>query len=242
QAAASRRPPVPVHVEPHPGRVRAGHRRCRVRGAAAAQGHAPLCRFHQALRDGGLAARRRPAAGGRQRPVLRPAAQSRQPLAPDLGQLPGLRGEAVTSGVGKGGRFPQVALFDLDGTLLDSAPDMVATANRMLAARGLGQVDADALRKHVSKGARAMVSFVFAEAEGEAHAALVAEFLEVYQQELGRHSRLFDGIAAMLEALEAAGSRWGIITNKAEYLARDVVAGLGWQERCAVLVGGDTYA
>lgn len=148
----------------------------------------------------------------------------------------------MTSGLGKGGRFPQVALFDLDGTLLDSAPDMVATANRMLAARGLGQVDADALRKHVSKGARAMVSFVFAEAEGEAHAALLAEFLEVYQQELGRHSRLFDGIAAMLEALEAAGSRWGIITNKAEYLARDVVAGLGWQERCAVLVGGDTYA
>ena len=52
---------------------------------------------------------------------------------------------------------------------------------------------------------------------------------------------LFDGVAAMLQALEDDGARWGIITNKAEYLARDVVAGLEWESRCAVLVGGDTY-
>ncbi|RRN80353.1 MULTISPECIES: phosphoglycolate phosphatase [Pseudoxanthomonas] len=148
----------------------------------------------------------------------------------------------MTAAVGQGGGFPPVALFDLDGTLLDSAPDMVATANRMLVARGQGPVDAEMLRKHVSKGARAMVSVLFPDAEGEARDALVAEFLAVYREELGRHSRLFDGIEQMLAALEAAGSRWGIVTNKAEYLARDVVAGLGWQERCAVLVGGDTYA
>jgi phosphoglycolate phosphatase len=139
-------------------------------------------------------------------------------------------------------RFPRVALFDLDGTLLDSAPDMVATANRMLAARGLPPVDAAMLRQHVSRGARAMVAAVFPALDEAGRDALVPEFLQVYREELGRHSALFDGIAAMLDALEGDGARWGIITNKAEYLARDVVAGLDWQQRCAVLVGGDTYA
>ena len=139
-------------------------------------------------------------------------------------------------------RFPRVALFDLDGTLQDSAPDMVATANRMLAARGRGPVDAAMLRQHVSKGARAMVAATFPELDEAGRDALVPEFLEVYRQELGRHATLFDGIARMLQALEADGVRWGIVTNKAEYLARDVVAGLDWRQRCAVLVGGDTCA
>lgn len=143
---------------------------------------------------------------------------------------------------GAGARFPPVALFDLDGTLLDSAPDMVATADRMLAARGLPPVDAAMLRQHVSKGARAMVAATFPGLDAAGHDALVPEFLRVYREELGRHSVLFDGIAAMLQALEDDGARWGIITNKAEYLAREVVAGLGWQQRCAVLVGGDTCA
>jgi phosphoglycolate phosphatase len=139
-------------------------------------------------------------------------------------------------------RFPRVALFDLDGTLLDSAPDMAATADRMLAARGRPPVDAAMLRQHVSRGARAMVAAVFPELDGAGRDALVPEFLRVYRQEIGRHSALFEGIDAMLRALEADGARWGIVTNKAEYLARDVVAGLGWQSRCAVLVGGDTFA
>ena len=139
-------------------------------------------------------------------------------------------------------RFPRVALFDLDGTLLDSAPDMVATADRMLAARGLAPVDPLLLRQHVSRGARAMVAAAFPGLDEAGRDALVPEFLQVYREELGRHSVLFDGIAALLAALEADGVRWGIVTNKAEYLARDVVAGLDWRQRCAVLVGGDTYA
>jgi len=139
-------------------------------------------------------------------------------------------------------RFPRVALFDLDGTLLDSAPDMAATADRMLAARGRPPVDPAMLRQHVSRGARAMVAAVFPELDEAGRDALVPEFLQVYRQELGRHSMLFDGVDTVLRALEADGARWGIVTNKAEYLARDVVAGLGWQSRCAVLVGGDTFA
>lgn len=139
-------------------------------------------------------------------------------------------------------RFPDVALFDLDGTLLDSAPDMLATANRLCAAHGRAPVGLAMLRQHVSKGARAMVAATFPDLDDAGRDALVPEFLETYRQELGRHSLLFDGIAEMLAALEAQGTRWGIVTNKAEYLARDVVAGLGWGQRCAVLVGGDTFS
>lgn len=137
-------------------------------------------------------------------------------------------------------RCPPLVLFDLDGTLLDSAPDMLATVNRMRAARGQGPMALDALRPQVSKGSRAMSAAAFPEMGGEVPAELIREFLDVYEQELGRHARLFDGVPELLEAIEAAGSRWGIVTNKPEYLARQVVHGLGWAERSAILIGGDS--
>ena len=136
--------------------------------------------------------------------------------------------------------FPRAALFDLDGTLLDSAPDMLATANRMRASRGVGPMTLDALRPHVSKGARAMLAAAFPDMEQGPREALVPEFLTIYQEELGRHSVLFDGVAEMLDALEAAGSTWGIVTNKPEYLAKQVMPQLGWDSRSAILIGGDS--
>ena len=87
-----------------------------------------------------------------------------------------------------------------------------------------------------------MSSVAFPHLSAEEIAALVPEFLDIYRQELGRHSRPFDGVEEMLAALEQAGTVWGIVTNKPEYLAREVVPQLGWQSRCAVLVGGDTLA
>lgn len=139
-------------------------------------------------------------------------------------------------------RFPRAALFDLDGTLLDSAPDMLATANRMRQVRDMGPMTLADIRPHVSKGARAMLAAAFPGMEVTAREALVPEFLSVYQQELGRHSVLFDGVDTLLSALEAAGTVWGIVTNKPEYLARDILPQLGWETRCAVLIGGDTLA
>lgn len=138
--------------------------------------------------------------------------------------------------------FPRAALFDLDGTLLDSAPDMLATANRMRAARGIGPMTIEDLRPHVSKGSRAMLAAAFRDMEQGLREALVPEFLAIYQEELGHHSVLFPGVAEMLAALEAAGSVWGIVTNKPEYLARDILPQLEWSDRCAVLIGGDTLA
>jgi len=138
------------------------------------------------------------------------------------------------------GRFPELALFDLDGTLLDSAPDMLATVNRMRAARGRSAMTLPELRPHVSRGSRAMSAVAFPELGGEVPEALIREFLGTYEQELGRHGVPFNGVEALLEAIEASGSRWGIVTNKPEYLARQVLDALGWSGRCAILIGGDS--
>jgi len=137
-------------------------------------------------------------------------------------------------------RFPALVLFDLDGTLLDSAPDMAATVNRMRATRGRPPMPLEALRPHVSKGSRAMSAAAFPELGGEVPGEMIREFLDVYEQELGRHGEPFAGVAELLAAIEAAGSRWGIVTNKPEYLARQVLPKLGWDSRSAVLVGGDS--
>lgn len=139
-----------------------------------------------------------------------------------------------------GNVFPRAVLFDLDGTLLDSAPDMLATANRMLAARDQAPMMLQDLRPHVSRGSRAMLAAAFPLLDHAQRDALISEFLDVYRQELGRHSALFEGVKPLLAAIEDDGALWGIVTNKPEYLARDILLRLDWQERCAVLIGGDT--
>jgi 2-phosphoglycolate phosphatase len=140
------------------------------------------------------------------------------------------------------GRFPRGVLFDLDGTLLDSAPDMLATVNRMRVARGRAPMVLEGIRPHVSRGARAMAAAAFPDVPPERVPDLVPEFLGIYREELGRHGRPFDGIEDLLRALEADGVRWGIVTNKPGRLAQALLPMLGWDARSRVLVGGDTLA
>ena len=136
--------------------------------------------------------------------------------------------------------FPRAALFDLDGTLLDSAPDMLATVNAMRAGRGRPPMLLADIRPHVSKGARAMIGAAFDDVDPAVRETWIPEFLARYRDELGRHGAPFDGVEDLLHALEAAGVPWGIVTNKPEALAALLMPMLGWDTRCAVLLGGDS--
>lgn len=131
-------------------------------------------------------------------------------------------------------------LFDLDGTLVDSAVDLLQALNRVLAADGRAPLALPALRPVVSKGARAMLAVGFPDEAAERREARVPAFLAAYAEAVADHSTPFEGVEDVLAAIEAAGARWGIVTNKPLYLARDVVASMGWTARCAVLVGGDS--
>ena len=136
--------------------------------------------------------------------------------------------------------LPPLVLFDLDGTLLDSAPDFVATIGVLRSRHGRPPISEAALRPHVSRGSRAMLKAAFPDMDDAAREALVQPFLDIYRGELGRHGGPFDGVATLLAGIEDRGSRWGIVTNKPEALARALLPLLGWEKRCAVLVGGDT--
>lgn len=134
----------------------------------------------------------------------------------------------------------RAVLFDLDGTLLDTAPDLCNAINRVVVGLGEPPVPLARLRQVVSKGGRAMLAVALPRlSEGERD-ALLPGFLAHYGEALAVDSVPFDGVADLLGAIEARGLRWGIVTNKPEGLARGVVAAYGWRERCAVLVGGDT--
>jgi phosphoglycolate phosphatase len=133
-------------------------------------------------------------------------------------------------------------LFDLDGTLVDSAPDLCIAVNRVVQDLGRPPVSLPRLREVVSKGGRAMIQAALPQLSDAEREPLLAPFLAHYAQALDVESRPFDGVPELLGAIEARGLRWGIVTNKPEGLAQRVVAGMGWSQRCAVLVGGDTLA
>lgn len=135
----------------------------------------------------------------------------------------------------------EAVLFDLDGTLVDTAPDMAAVANRMLASRGLEPMAPERFRPFVSNGARGMIRVAFGiGTDDPGFAALREEFLATYSENLVVGSALFPGMPELLARLEGEGIPWGVVTNKFERLARPIIAALGLASRCAVLVGGDT--
>jgi 2-phosphoglycolate phosphatase len=135
----------------------------------------------------------------------------------------------------------EAVLFDLDGTLADTAPDMALTVNRMRERRRLAPVDVELVRPHVSRGARGMIGAAFGIAPEHADfEAMREEFLALYADNLCVGTRLFPGMEALLAQLEADGIAWGIVTNKHERFALPVVEGLGLAARSAIVVGGDT--
>lgn len=131
-------------------------------------------------------------------------------------------------------------LFDLDGTLIDSAPDLLAAMNRLLAREGRPAVDAVAFRAAVSKGGHAMLAVAFPDADGAAQAQRLSVFVALYGEHIAEHSRAFAGITEVLAALEAARVPWAVVSNKAEVMARALLAAMPWAASCATVVGGDT--
>lgn len=137
-------------------------------------------------------------------------------------------------------RFAAI-LFDLDGTLVDSAPDLAGAANQLLAHHGRPALPYATLRRVAGSGARGMVGAGFGLAPGDAgYPALRDAFLALYAQRLLQDSAVFDGVLPLLAGIEVAGTRWGVVTNKALALADPLLAGVGLRERAAVLVGGDS--
>jgi len=134
-----------------------------------------------------------------------------------------------------------LVLFDLDGTLIDSAPDLAAAANAMRQARGLAALSLAQLRPMVGSGARGMVGLAFGAKPGDSSFdALRDEFLQRYQASLLEQTAVFAAMVPVLDHLDAAGRRWGIVTNKAERFTRPLVEGLCLHTRAAVVISGDT--
>jgi 2-phosphoglycolate phosphatase len=136
------------------------------------------------------------------------------------------------------------ALFDLDGTLLDTAPDLTAALNVLLAEEQREALSLPSVRPHVSTGAIAVVHRGFPEIEvgSEGFEALRLRFLDHYRAAVAVHTRLFPGFELVLATLEAHALPWGIITNKAGWLTEPLLDALGLRTRAACVVSGDTLA
>lgn len=133
-------------------------------------------------------------------------------------------------------------LFDLDGTLVDTAPDMAGALNDMRTSRGEPELPFAELRPRVSHGSRALVERGFGDDDEALTQARIAEFLAVYATRVARETRLFDGMADLLAGLEARGITWGVVTNKPGDLSEALLKAIDLWPRMATHVAGDTLA
>jgi phosphoglycolate phosphatase len=132
-------------------------------------------------------------------------------------------------------------LFDLDGTLADTAPDLAAALNRVRVDGGLAPLPFARLRPHASHGARGLIGAAFGLTPDDAgFAALRDAFIAHYESALCVDSTLFPGVETILDVIEAKGLRWGIVTNKVTRLTLPLVADLGLAPRAGAVVCGDT--
>jgi phosphoglycolate phosphatase len=136
----------------------------------------------------------------------------------------------------------RAVLFDLDGTLLDTAPDMVGALNALRQERQLALLPYAAIRSSVSHGAARVVQAGFPDADPESQQQLQRRFLEIYRGALCRETRLFPGMDEVLNELASLGIKSGIVTNKAAWLTDPLLAELGLRARFACVVSGDTVA
>ena len=131
-------------------------------------------------------------------------------------------------------------LFDLDGTLVDTAPDMVGVLLEMQNDRGLPLLPYDLARSHVSNGALGLIRLAFPEADDALMKELHQDYLDRYENAVCVDSTLFPELDDLLNELDAAGRPWGVVTNKPMRMTDPLLAGLGLSSRAACSISGDT--
>ena len=134
-------------------------------------------------------------------------------------------------------------LFDLDGTLVDTAPDLILCLNKALSSHGLTTVTADTIKPFISFGAVAMINESLSQSVSEALREDILEtMLDLYQNNIAEHTVFFKGMSDTLDAIEAQGLKWGVVTNKRERFTNPLMDALKLTDRAACIISGDTTA
>lgn len=134
----------------------------------------------------------------------------------------------------------KAVLFDLDGTLLDTAQDFHESLNELRAQDDLAPLSFETVRAQVSHGGHALVRLGFGVLSPEAHEAMRMRLLNIYRKRLAKHTKLFEGGDEMLDELERRGLAWGIVTNKPGWLTDPLLVEVKLSERAKAVVSGDT--
>jgi len=134
----------------------------------------------------------------------------------------------------------KAVFFDLDGTLVDTAPDMVAALQELQIAHGIDPVAYALGRSHVSNGAMGLLLLAFPHIAVEPDHPLLCEFIDRYAARVCDKTSLFAGLESLLEQLDSAALPWGVVTNKPAHLTTPIMAGLGLATRSVCTISGDT--
>lgn len=134
----------------------------------------------------------------------------------------------------------RAVFFDLDGTLIDTAPDMVAILTDLLEARGSEALPFATARASVSNGAMGLIRLAFPDANEHTRQSLYEEYLERYERAVCVNSTLFPGLPGILDDLERLGLPWGVVTNKPQRMTEPLLAKLGLASRATCIVSGDS--
>ncbi len=137
---------------------------------------------------------------------------------------------------------PSCILFDLDGTLVDTAPDLLACLDLALQQAEQNTVEDDALRPYISYGAAAMIERAIPACDATLKQRILQSMLKLYQQNIARYSQVFVGLETLLNLLDANNIKWGVVTNKRECFTHPLMAAFNLDSRAACIVSGDTTA
>ncbi|MCK5899096.1 MAG: HAD-IA family hydrolase [Methylococcales bacterium] len=134
----------------------------------------------------------------------------------------------------------ECVLFDLDGTLVDTAPDLIACLNSALKVHGFEAVDSQKITPYISHGAGAMIQQSNLKTDQSTESQILETMLSHYETNILSYGGFFDGIEETLDFIEQNGLKWGVITNKQKRFTEPLMNALNITQRCACIISGDT--